>query len=470
VTSPDSPITEILASFVREYSFAELPEDVVSRAKTSILDLIGVAVRGSLQESTRIARDLVLACGSGPQSTLLGTGQKVSALDAAFVNGASAHSLELDDHISHARSLGHPGVVSVPAAIALGEHMRVRGETLVAAVVHGYELTSRLNDVVPAGFDCFTRGFSGTAITGTFGAAALSAKILDLTAESIVNAFGICGSLTAGSFEYNVSGAWTKRLHAGQSSRNGLLAALLAEGGFTGPRTAIEGQHGFLNSYFGEGNYDVSLLLKDLGQDWALRYMMYKPFACAGILHSSITATRNVMRSNSIAPADIERIEVRTSSTVIREMANPPERKISPVTPVDAQLSLPYAVAVVAARGKALVDEFSVEAIADPLVRDLAHRVSWAADPEIDKSWPNEDPSTVQVTLKDGREFVAAVAGANGSLTAPMTADELIDKFMDLAAPVIGDKRAWKVVGIVERLETLEDISSLTGLLYPEYI
>lgn len=153
--SSDSSIAESLARFVKEYSFKELPDDIVSQARLSILDLIGVTIRGSLQESTQIARDLVLACGSGLQSTLLGTGQKVSALDAAFVNGISAHSLELDDHISHARSLGHPGVVSVPAAMALGEHRRVSGETFVAAVVHGYEVTSRLNDVVPAGFDCF---------------------------------------------------------------------------------------------------------------------------------------------------------------------------------------------------------------------------------------------------------------------------------------------------------------------------
>jgi 2-methylcitrate dehydratase PrpD len=469
VKSSDSSIAESLARFVKEYNFKDLPDDIVSQARLSILDLIGVTIRGSLQESTQIARDLVLACGSGLQSTLLGTGQKVSALDAAFVNGISAHSLELDDHISHARSLGHPGVVSVPAAIALGEHRRVSGETFVAAVVHGYEVTSRLNDVVPAGFDCFARGFSGTAITGTFGAAALSAKILDSTVGSIVNAFGICGSLTAGSFEYNVSGAWTKRLHAGQSSRNGLLAALLAAGGFTGPRTAIEGQHGFLNSYFGEDNYDASLILEDLGDNWALRHMMYKPFACAGILHSPMTAMRNVMRSNDIDFEDIERIVVHTASTVIREMTNPPERKVSPRTSVDAQLSLPYAVAVMAVRGKALVDEFIDDAIADPKVRDLARRVDWVADPEIDRSWPNADPSTVSVVLRDGREFTAAVAGAKGSLEVPMTPTELTEKFMDLASPVIGERKARNVAGMVERVETLGDISSLVRLLYPEY-
>jgi 2-methylcitrate dehydratase PrpD len=466
--SSESSIAESLARFVKAYSFEDLPGDVVAQAKLSILDCIGVAIRGSMQESTRIARDLILSCGGGSQSTLLGTGQQVSVLDAAFVNGTSAHSLELDDHISHTRSLGHPGVVSIPAAIALGEHRRVSGRTFLAAIVHGYEVTSRLNDAVPPGFDCFTRGFSGTAITGTFGAAALSAKILDSTVESIVNAFGICGSLTAGSFEYNVSGAWTKRLHAGQSSRNGLLAALLADGGFTGPSTAIEGEHGFLNSYFGKDNYDVTLILKDLGEDWALRHIMYKPFACAGILHSPLTATRTAMRANNIRFEDIQRIVVHTAATVIREMTNPPGRKVSPRTPVDAQLSLPYAVAVMAARGKALVDEFSDDAIADPKVQDLARRVEWLADPEIDKSWPNADPSTVKVVLKDGREFTAAVPGAQGSLEVPMTVAELTQKFMDLASPVIGDKKARHVVQLVERVDTLRDISSLVGLLHAE--
>jgi len=452
--------------FVTEWDYERFPTDVVQQTKLSILDTIGVTVRGSVQASTAIVRDISVEMGGKDESTLLGTGEKVPSLSAAFVNGTSAHSLELDDHISHKRSLGHPGVVSLPAALALGEAVQASGKDFIAAYIHGYEVTSRLNDVVPTGFDNFTRGFHGTAITGTFGAAALSGKLLGSDVDQIASAIGICGTMTSGSFEYNKSGAWTKRLHAGHSSRNGLMAALMAHRGYTGPHTAIEGRHGFLNSYFGPGNYDSDLILKDLGEDWVSRHIMYKPFSCSGVLHSPITSTKKVMTENGIDYRDIERIVVHTSSTIVTEMTNPRERRIAPQTTVDAQFSLPYAVAVMAVRGKALLNEFNEETIADPEVRKVAALVEFYVDPEIEKVWPTEEPSTVRVFLKDGRELSASVPGPKGGLEVPMSAQELEEKFVDLVSPVLGESRASDVIQAVASLEDFDDVRDLTPLLY----
>lgn len=465
MTEVGKTIAEQFADFVTSWEWDDFPDDVREQAKLSVLDTIGVTIRGSAQESTRIVRDLALANGSAQESTLVGTGEKVSVLDAAFVNGTSAHSLELDDHMSHKRSFGHPGVVSIPAALALGEAHTKNGQEILTAIIHGYEVTSRLNDAVPPGFDNYKRGFHGTAITGTFGASAISGKLLGLTTDHLANAFGICGSLTAGSFEYNASGAWTKRLHAGQSGRNGLLAALLAKRGFTGPHSAIEGRHGFLNSYFGKGNYNADVILDGLGHDWALRHMMYKPYACSGVLHSPMTSAEAVMRKHKVNADDIERVLVHTSSTVIEELTNPRERKVRPRTAVDAQFSLPFVVAMIIVRGKALLEEFSDQGISDPQVREVAHKVEFIADRQIDDVWPEEEPSGVELHLKSGSVVSAWVPGPKGGLKVPMTTEDLTAKFVDLVAPVLGDVKAQRIVDMVYDFEDLADIHDLARFL-----
>jgi 2-methylcitrate dehydratase PrpD len=462
-------IAEQLADFAAGLTLGDVPTAVVDQARLSLLDNLGVMVRGSVEPSTRPVRDVIVAMGGTRESTVAGTAHRVPAMNAALVNGTAAHSLELDDHISLTRSLGHRGVVSVPPALALSEALQCDGRRFLTAMIIGYEVTSRINDAVPPGFDNFERGFHGTAVTGTFGAAALSAWLLGSGAvphysDTIATAIGIAGTLTSGSFEYNASGAWTKRLHAGHSSRNGVLAGSLAHRGFTGPHSAIEGRHGFLASYMGSGNYSTERIVDKLGSRWALPDMMYKPFSCSGVLHASISAAQQLF-NDGVDPPAIDHIVVRTNRTVLTEMAEPRESRIRPRTAVDAQFSLPYVVAVMLCRGGALLDEFSDSAITDPVVLATAAKVHTEVDPSFEAQWPDREPAAIEVRLNDGRVMTSEVAAPKGSLELPMTAAELRAKFRVLVEPVLGEERTETIIDNVAAVEHLEDVRTLACLL-----
>lgn len=452
---------EKLADFAAALRFEDLPADVVKTAKQSIMDNIGCMLAARDVASVKIVVDMVRSFGGAQQASILGYWEKVPAPWAAYCNGVASHSIELDDHISHIHSLNHPGVVSVPPALALGEFLHASGKEFITAVVLGYEIACRINRTVPPGFENYELGFHGTAITGHFGAAVLSGRLMGLSADQIATAMGIIGSLTSGSREYKASGAWTKRMHAGNASKNGILAALLAQSGFTGPHTVLEGRHGFLNSYFRKGNYDISVLTDELGSSWEIRNIIYKPFACAGVLHSPTTAALNLKNKHGLKADEIAEIQIRTSGKMIREYGEPFETKTSPRVVVDAQFSLPFTVALIFCNGSAMVDDYSETTIVDERIRRVARRVKIVADPEIEKVWPAKEPSEVMVRTTDGRVLTERVSCAKGSLENPMTLEELVDKFKLLAAKSLSEEQITRSVDFFMNLENEKDVSEL---------
>jgi len=456
----DKTYSRRLADFAVKLRFEELPKEAVSMAKQSIMDNFGCMLAAKDVVSTKIVVDMVRSFSGVPQSTIVGYWDKVPVPFAAYCNGTANHAIELDDHISHKRSLSHPGVVSIPPALALGEHLHITGREFLTAVVLGYEITCRINRTIPPGFEK-ERGFHGTAVTGPFGAAALAGRLLGLSPEAISLAMGIIGSLTAGSSEFKAAGAWTKRLHAGTASKNGILAAMLAKQGFTGPHTVLEGPNGFLNSYFGKGNYDVSVLDQDLGLSWEILYIQYKPFACGGLLHSPATAALNLKRTHGLNPEDITEIQVRTADKFIKEAAEPFEIKTSPRTEVDAQFSLPFTLALIFCNGSAMIDDYTEKCIFDERIRGIARKVNCIADPEINKVWPKDEPSVVTVYTKDGRILEKRVSCAKGSLENPMTLEDLIEKYRILAAKALSPDQISRTIDFFMDLENQEDVAKL---------
>jgi len=458
---PNKTYAEKLADFAVDLRFEDLPSDVVATAKQSIMDNFGCMLAARDIASVKIVVDMVRSFGGIQQSSIVGYWEKVPAPWAAYCNGVANHSIELDDHISHIHSLNHPGVVSVPPALALGEQLHTDGKEFITSVILGYEITCRINRTVPPGFENFERGFHGTAITGPFGAAALSGRLLGLSPDKIASAMGIIGSLTAGSTEYKASGAWTKRMHAGNASKNGILAALLAQSEFTGPHTVLEGRHGFLNSYFGKNNYDVSVLTENLGSSWEIRHIQYKPFACAGLLHSPATAALELKNKYGIKADEITEIQIRTSGKMIPEFGEPYELKTSPQAVVDAQFSLPFTVALIFCNGSAMVDDYTETSIRDDRIRHVARMVKIVPDPEIEKVWPKEEPSEVTVHTIDGRVLTERVPCAKGSLQNPMTLDDLIEKFKLIAAKTLSDEQILRSIDFLMNLENEKDVSKL---------
>ena len=456
-----------LGRFICDTRYEDISQEALWRGKMCILDMLGVIMAAWPEESSQIVYRWLTRHSSSPESSVLGSDFKLPAAHATMMNSMMAHSLELEDHHSHKRSLNHPGVCTIPAALAIAERERKNGREFLTAVVLGYEIGSRISAATKLGTLNLQRGFHESSVVGPFSAAAVAGKLLGIAPEVYTHAFGICGSMLAGSMEFKSSEAWSKRLQVGNAGRNGVMAVELAVDGFTGPPTVFEGKHGFYHSYVHAGNYDLGKITPGLGESWDIAHIQYKPYACAGVLHSAMTAALKARENPGFDIDRIQSIRVRTATKVKEEYAEPVHQKIAPLNPVGAQFSLQYSVAVMLVKGKALLAEFSPETIRDPQVLRMAERIIPETAAEIDAGWPGVDPTELILTFDDGQEITVRVEEAKGDLANPVTDSELLDKFRELTAPYLAPERINQVIDMCQQIERVDNINHLTRLLVP---
>jgi 2-methylcitrate dehydratase PrpD len=441
--------------------YNSLPPQVVDRTKYLLLDYLGVAARGSLTESARAARKMAAGLDStSGGAAVIGTNYTAAPPYAALANGIAAHSIEMDD-VVNAASL-HPAVTVMSAALAARHMTQCSGQELLSAIVAGYETAIRLGNALnPASH--YARGFHPTATCGTFASAVTAAKIFKLHAETTINAVGIAGSQAAGSMEFLSDGAFTKRFHAGWAAHSGLLAALLAAEGFTGPGTIIEGKFGFLNSY--SDKPDPEQILSNWANPYLVLRTSIKPHACCRYKQGPIDAVLGIVKENGLKAADIETVQVAVLKTGFALVVDPEEQKQNPRCIVDAQFSMPFGAAVATLFGKASVDEYNPENFSSPAVREMMSRVRCVSDEEIEKEFPKKWPARATITTRDGQKFSTKVEYPKGDPENPLSWQELIDKFTVLASPVYSSERISEIVSTVRTLENDANLDRLVELL-----
>lgn len=422
-------VSKQLVEFGTTLNFEDLPAEVIDKAKYLLLDFVGLAIRGAACESSLPLISLVNRLGREGSSVVMGTNVLAKAEYACLANGCFAHSLELDDVVNEA-SL-HPAAVVFPAAIAAGEMVGATGREIITAVVVGYEIMVRLGRALDP-TEHYRHGFHPTGTCGTFAAAAVAAKLFQLTEEQFLNALGIANSQAAASMEFLADGAWTKRLHPGWAAHSGLIAALLAREGFRGPREPIEGKYGFLHSY--SDKPQVELAKKDLGLFYLIMKTSIKPHACCRYNQSSIDAILKIVRENNLQPKHIKRVNIAMVRTALPIVGEPIEAKRNPKSVVDAQFSMPYAAAVAIARRRAFLTEYDLEVISDPQIRDLMQKVMCYNDPELDAEFPQKWPCKVTIETVDGSSYHEHIAYPKGDPENPLTWSEVIAKFELLTA------------------------------------
>lgn len=456
------PITRTLVSYSHALNSKNLGSEVVERTRYLLLDYLGVAIAGSLTESSQaVYRMLARSASPGP-CTVLGTASRTSPESAALANGTAAHSVELDD--THQAGSIHPGVVMFSTAIALSEILPdIDVGQFVPAVVAGYEVATRLGIALQPKSH-YELGFHPTSTCGVFGAAVTAAKLLRLSEEQMLSAVGIAGSMAAGSLEFLADGTWTKRLHPGLAAQNGILAAKLAAEGFRGPGTILEGRDGFLFGY--SRNPKPELVTQGLGQNFEIMRTSIKPHACCRYMQAPIDGLIELAIEHDIHPEQVARIEVAVLEAGWPLVCEPRKRKYSPSNAVDAQFSMPYGAAVALTDRAAGLDQFGGDNFHSPQIKSLMSKVVLEKDKRIEKNFPVEWPAIVQVHLTNGNEFEKYIRFPKGDPENPLSWQELSAKFHSLATRVFPKTRCDQIIHSVKDMNpsaALRDIWKLTA-------
>ncbi|MCH7625783.1 MAG: MmgE/PrpD family protein, partial [Chloroflexi bacterium] len=447
-TNDDAPkgegITKTLADFSSGITYEDLSSDVVDWAKYLCLDFAGVTLNGSTTDSAKaVVRAIEGVKRPGP-STIIGTDKRTLPEYAAMANGTAFHSIELDD-VNNEASL-HPGVVAFPTALAMADVVDVDGRSFITSVVAGYEVMVRLGRALKPS-EHYGRGFHPTGTCGAFGAAAVAARLLGLRGDSYVHALGVAGSQAAGSMEYLAQGAWTKRLHPGWAAHSGIWAALLAQSGFVGPSTILEGDNGFLHAYSGDA--DPSEVLRGLGEEFLITQTGIKPHACCRYNQGPIDCLLELRETHGLRPEDVREVKVGVLSAGVGLVASPVELKHNPVSVVDMQFSLPFSAAVALVYGRASLSEYAPGVPQRPEVRDIMAKVQCVTDPELDATFPAQWRAWAEVGTTDGRSLRSEVTHPKGDPENGLTWDEMRQKFLDLSAPVISERGQEKIIAAV---------------------
>jgi 2-methylcitrate dehydratase PrpD len=451
--------SEQIASFVAALRLADIPDAVVAKAKWVLLDTLGIALASSSMDFGRMATRVAEKLGGAAASRLIGSSTRVAAPNAVLANGTLAHGLDYDDTLEEA--IVHTGCCAAITALAVGEEVGTSGRAVLESAVAGTEVMCKVGLVAPGRFHA--RGFHPTALCSTFGAAAAAGKLYGLTAAQWSDAFGICGSQSSGIIEYLADGTWTKRLHPAWSAHGGVIATWLAREGFRGPATVFEGQHGFFRAFGGASGYDFARM-SELGEIWEIPRLTFKSYPCGSISHPYMDCALNIRKKHVPPPERIVEVVCRTAEGPVHRLWEPLADKQRPASPYGAKFSLPYSVAVMLIRGRAGLEEFTEEAIRDPVVLEMARKVRYELDPTID--YPRHFSGHVRVKLDDGTVIEENQAHPRGGLDDPLPPEEIKAKFRANARLALRESNIERIVEGVAKLEELPAISALTDLLF----
>lgn len=448
-----------LAERITALSYEDLPQEAIYWCRIAVLDTLGVALAGSVEEAPRIVEEVLdLHANSGP-SLIVGTSRRVGALDAALVNGTAAHALDFDNTASNMG--GHVSATMIPALIAAGEAFGASGRDVLLAHVAGFE-TARIGYAVNPHHT--EKGWHPTWTLGVFAVTAACARLLKLSVAETETALALSTSL-AGGTKANF-GTMTKPLHAGQCARNGLMAVLLARKGFTANPEAFEHKQGFLNVFNGPGNYDAARILDGWGVplDIIMPGASYKLYPCCYSTHAAIEAALSLVRQHGRFDArEIARIDSWTSASGLVHTDRP-----TPNSVLDAKFSVQYCVARALLHGEVVLEHFDGDAYRDPVVRALLPRVH--AAPYAGKPFSPDDPfdAEVKVTLTDGRTFFVKVDRPLGRTSDnPIPLEHIQAKFENCARRVLPPEAVAAVSRAIESFEEVDSVRQFTKLLEP---
>ncbi len=457
-TDPQGP-TGRLSAWLTELSLDQIPSDVIERAKAVTLDGIACALVGAQLPWSRTAVDIVRRIEPGGDTALIGWGECTTMTGAALLNGTFIQGFELDDF--HPGGPLHSAALVIPAAFACAERLgHVSGADLLLAMIAGYEVGPRVGMALH-GAQMLSRGWHSGSVFGTHAAAATAGKLLVLDGARFEDALGLAATQSAGLMAAQYE-AMSKRMHHGFSARNGLYAALLAAGGYTGIKRVFEREYGGFLSVFGEGHDpDVTQIADTLGTEWETLRIALKRYAAMGALHGPLDAIFDIATRRPLRADEIERVDIDLTHPAYHHGWWELER---PITPIGAQMNVGYAVAVAIIDGAAMAQQFSPTRIDSDDVWALIPRVRAHHDATLDQEAGRG--ARVTVEFRDGTSL-SSFNRVPRTVGDPLDTAGVIGKFETLTDGIVAPDRQRAIVDAVMGLETLDTSAELIALLAP---
>ena len=437
-------VTRELAEWAANLAFRNIPAENIHSGKMLLLDSLGCLIAGTLNEPAKIAaRASKRLSGPAEMATIFATGTKCSARDAAFINGVTMYSVGFNGY--HKPAMLHPGAAVIPALLAVGEWQDSSGRDVLAALTAGYEVSARIGLAMAPGL--LDRGFNGNGTIGTFGATASVGRLMGLTSDQFVSAFGINGSQAAGLQEWHHDATLTVVFHAGRAAQNAIEACLLALEGLTGPSTVLEGREGFCQAY--SSSSDPTKIVLELDRFTAFQGTTVRPYFGATSTIAASSGAVELLRGLSANLQDVSAVIVRMHSTHIaaHDFARP-------TTLQGARQSLQYNVAQAIGRGL-LTRDIMESDLFDPTVQAALPLVQVLGDDSIPLFG-----AEVSIRLKDGRSKTLLNTAPLGDPANPLSWDQIVEKFLRLIKGACGQQegglsegRALRVADAVAELE-----------------
>jgi 2-methylcitrate dehydratase PrpD len=419
--TPRPTVAEKIGVWAAGIETPKLPAATQAAARRLLLDQVGLCVAARKADFVEALLKTALSDGA---TTAIGHGRPLNPYDAALINGTAAHGEDFDDTFEGGPI--HAGSAVVPACLALAEHRGLDGHAMIKGIVVGTEISCRGSTVSPMAIH--RAGFHPSGVLCALGAAAGCAAMLGLDSDRIAKAMGIAGSFASGIIEYLSDGSWTKRFHPGWAAQSGVRAALLAEAGFTGPLSVIEGPHGFFHAFAPNREPNYGALLDDLGARYVTDGVAFKPLACGTMIHPNIDCMLE-LRADGLKADDIESVVAHVAEGTVHRLWEPLDSKRRVPNGYAAKFSSPYCMAVGFLDGKVGFAQFDEARAHAPDIAAMADKISYVIDP--DNPYPSRFTGRISATLRDGRVIAKSRPNFRGGAHLPLSDEELTQKYRD---------------------------------------
>jgi 2-methylcitrate dehydratase PrpD len=439
-------VTAALARFVVDCRWQDVPAAVRREAMRSLLNFFAVSCAGCREPPVQKAVQALLPFTAARTASLIGRGERLDLFNAAFVNAMAANVFDFDD--THPSTIIHPTAPVAPALFAYAETYGLSGEALLLAFVLGVEVQCRIGNAISPGH--YRRGWHITSTCGVFGAAVAAGKAVGLDLQSLTWALGNASVQTGGLVE--ALGTMSKSISVGNAAKNGLLAALLARDGFSGPARPLEGERGFLRVAADEPK--LSAVCDRLGDRWELLTNTYKPYPCGVVLNPVVEACIALASDARLSLPDVDRVEI-VGHPLLRERTDRPGVR----TGRESQVSAQHAVAVALTRAKAGLAEFSDDAVSDGSLQALGCKVAFVDDDRY-----SVDSARVTVRQRSGPSLERFVEHAYGGPLRPMGDADLEDKLRQLMAYGRVGRDPVPLIGAIWNLDRARDAANAMTL------